>query len=59
MEGPKPVNYDQLVDDFIKDSENDDIGIADAYYNLVNELSIQSIIKGFFGSIGSFCGMLF
>ena len=52
------IKHDELVDDFIDDSENNDIGIWQAYKNLVHKISLMNIIKGVFSGIGNFIGCL-
>ena len=49
---------DELIDEFIEQSENEDEGIWASFKSLIRKIFAYNFIRGFFAGIGIFCGHL-
>ena len=54
----REYNYNELVDDFIYDTEVLANGVWGGYKNLCRKIAISNFVKGIFGGIGSFIGAI-
>mmetsp|Transcript_23748 Transcript_23748/g.26372 ORF Transcript_23748/g.26372 Transcript_23748/m.26372 type:complete len:84 (-) Transcript_23748:36-287(-) len=53
----EPIN--KIVEQVVKDAEDDDVGIMRSWANLVRKIGLGGIIKGFMTGVGVFIGSLF
>ena len=54
----KERHQEDLVDEFIDEAEDSDIGFFRSYWNIIKQISLVNLIKGFFGGFGGFFGSL-
>ena len=54
----REYTYNEMVDDFIYDSEVLADGFLGSYKNLVRKIAVSNLVKGIFGGIGSFMGAI-
>ena len=52
----KEQNEDEMVDEFILDTDNQEVGFLRSYYNLLRKVTFSNLVKGFFSGLGAFFG---
>ena len=49
----------EMVDEFILDTDNSEVGFLKSYLNVLRKVTLGNLIKGFFNGLGGFFGSLF
>ena len=55
----KEIDEQQLIDEFMEDAEDDEVGFFGSYINYISKVAIGGVLRGFFTGVGAFFGMLF
>ena len=54
----KTQTMEEVVDEFIDDADNENIGVLRSIYRMMSKFAIGGIVKGFMTGIGVFFGSL-
>ena len=55
----KEQHHDEMVDEFILEVDNQEVGPLKSFYNVLRKVTLSNLVKGFFNGLGAFFGSVF